>query len=174
MIRPLVLLAGAAAVVTLARPAFAQGPFSDVPADHWAKDAVNELAARGLVTGYPDGTFGGKRVLNRYEFAVVNQRILQQLQHIRPLAAPTAAPSASQDRVTREQLEERLRNLATREQVDRLRSDVDQLSRLMDQLRETMAVLRVEVDQLKREVGDIGGRRPHTNSRSQPKRNGSP
>jgi len=32
-------------------------PFSDTPANHWAYDAIAELAARGLIEGYPDGTF---------------------------------------------------------------------------------------------------------------------
>ena len=39
--------------------AYAANPFSDVPAGHWAYDAVNKLAAEGVVEGYPDGTYGG-------------------------------------------------------------------------------------------------------------------
>ena len=39
--------------------AYAANPFSDVPAGHWAYDAVNKLAAAGVVDGYPDGTYGG-------------------------------------------------------------------------------------------------------------------
>ena len=38
--------------------AYAANPFSDVPAGHWAYDAVNKLAAAGVVDGYPDGTYG--------------------------------------------------------------------------------------------------------------------
>ena len=40
--------------------AYAANPFSDVPAGHWAYDAVNKLAAEGVVDGYPDGTYGGE------------------------------------------------------------------------------------------------------------------
>ena len=58
----------------------AGGPFADVPQGHWAYDAVNDLAKRGIFTGYPDGTFSGKRALTRYEFAVAIQRLLQELQ----------------------------------------------------------------------------------------------
>ena len=39
----------------------AANPFSDVPRDHWAYDAVTQLAADGVVEGYGDGTFRGDR-----------------------------------------------------------------------------------------------------------------
>lgn len=35
------------------------GPFPDVPANHWAANAVEALHARGLLAGYPSGKFGG-------------------------------------------------------------------------------------------------------------------
>src|SRR5438034_3911922 len=79
--RRLALLAGVAVLICFGRPAHAQGVFADVPTDHWAYDAVNELAAHGIFTGYPDQTFGGKRALTRYEFAVAIQRMLQDVQH---------------------------------------------------------------------------------------------
>ena len=41
-------------LLAVAVPAFAQGPFSDVPANHWAYNAVNALAEQGLLEGYPD------------------------------------------------------------------------------------------------------------------------
>jgi len=49
-------LASLAAVVLTTSVACAQSPFSDVPRDHWAYDAVTDLAQRGLLIGYPDGT----------------------------------------------------------------------------------------------------------------------
>jgi len=55
-------------------------PFADVPADHWAYDAVVELAAAGLIEGYPDGTYGGARMMTRYEAAMVFARALQRLE----------------------------------------------------------------------------------------------
>lgn len=48
---------------------YAANPFSDVPAGHWAYDAVNKLAAEGVVEGYPGGTYGGDRLMTRYEMA---------------------------------------------------------------------------------------------------------
>lgn len=44
-------------------------PFVDVPLNHWAYDAVQSLSAKGVIVGYPDGTFGGGKSLTRYEFA---------------------------------------------------------------------------------------------------------
>ena len=51
--------------------------FPDVPSNHWAYEAVSDLSRRGLVEGYPDGTFGGDRLLTRYEFAEIVYRALQ-------------------------------------------------------------------------------------------------
>ncbi len=48
--------------------------FPDVAANHWAYEAVSDLSRRGLVEGYPDGTFGGDRLLTRYEFAQIVYR----------------------------------------------------------------------------------------------------
>src|SRR5665811_504102 len=62
-------------VLALALPVFAN-PFVDVPLNHWAYDAVQSLAAKGIVIGYPDGTFGGNRTLTRYEFAEAVARVM--------------------------------------------------------------------------------------------------
>ena len=51
--------------------------FPDVPSNHWAYEAVSDLSRRGLVEGYPDGTFGGDRLLTRYEFAEIIYRAIQ-------------------------------------------------------------------------------------------------
>ena len=51
--------------------------FPDVPSNHWAYEAVSDLSRRGLVEGYSDGTFGGDRMLTRYEFAQIVYRAIQ-------------------------------------------------------------------------------------------------
>lgn len=51
--------------------------FPDIPTNHWAYEAVSDLSRRGLVGGYPDGTFGGDRMLTRYEFAQIVYRAIQ-------------------------------------------------------------------------------------------------
>ena len=56
--------------------------FPDVPENHWAFEAVNDLAKRGLIIGYEDGMFKGDRVLTRYEFAEVVHRAIQRAKEI--------------------------------------------------------------------------------------------
>ena len=59
-----------ALVVGAASTTFAAAnPFSDVPADHWAYDAVTQLAADGVIEGYGDTTFRGQQNITRYEMA---------------------------------------------------------------------------------------------------------
>ena len=59
-----------ALVVGAASTTFAAAnPFSDVPADHWAYDAVSQLAADGVIEGYGDTTFQGDKNITRYEMA---------------------------------------------------------------------------------------------------------
>ena len=67
----------AALVVGAASTTFAAAnPFSDVPADSWAYDAVSTLAADGVVDGYPDGTYKGQNTMTRYEMAQIVARAM--------------------------------------------------------------------------------------------------
>ncbi|GHF62581.1 polyhydroxyalkanoate synthesis regulator phasin [Deinococcus metalli] len=52
---------------------------TDVPAGHWAKDAIDKLVSRGIILGYPDGTYRGTQNLTRYEAAVIIARLLDQI-----------------------------------------------------------------------------------------------
>lgn len=72
-----VYLAGLLTVLGLG---FGQAQFSDVPAGHWAKEAVERIAACGLITGFPDGTFRGNTNLTRYQAALIFQRLLNEIQ----------------------------------------------------------------------------------------------
>ena len=73
------ILVLSAALATTAAFAVAQTQtkFSDIPAGHWATQAVEAIAADGLITGYQDGTFQGARTLTRYEAATIFYRLLQ-------------------------------------------------------------------------------------------------
>ena len=51
--------------------------FPDVPANHWAYDYVATLAGNGVIVGYPDGQFGGDRMMTRYEMAALIYRAMQ-------------------------------------------------------------------------------------------------
>ena len=70
MKKTLVSALTAALVVGAASTTFAAAnPFSDVPAGHWAYDAVAQLAQDGVVEGYGDTTFQGDKNITRYEMA---------------------------------------------------------------------------------------------------------
>ncbi len=83
MKKSLVLLAAAGlafiGLPTVSHAQAASGPFADVPTDHWAYQSVDTLQKAGIVIGYPDGTYGGRRPMTRYEFAVAIARLLAQM-----------------------------------------------------------------------------------------------
>jgi len=145
----------ALAVLCIA-PVYAQGAFSDVPSEHWAYDAVESLQAKGILQGYPDGTFQGKRTMSRYELATVIARLLQQL----PPAVDTS------NLVTKDQLEALknsipapsvpgvapdLSNLATKD-------DVAAIRKLVDGFKDELQSLGVDVDQVKRDLSALTAR----------------
>ncbi len=74
--------AAAAACLALAlAPLHARAtPFADVPANHWAYQAIASLAADGLVEGYPGGPFKGDRPLTRYEMAAIVARVIAKIE----------------------------------------------------------------------------------------------
>ena len=69
---------------------YAANPFSDVPAGHWAYDAVNKLAAEGVIEGYPGGTYGGDRLMTRYEMAQITAKAMAKGANADRLAAEFA------------------------------------------------------------------------------------
>jgi len=137
--------------------------FADVPTDHWAYQAVNNLQERGIVIGYPDGTFGGKRAMTRYEFAVAIDRLVDWVN--RTIAASpknggvseedvrriiAEHPGVTEDRV-RELIEERVRNLPTRE-------DLETIRRLTEEFRDELAALGTNVEALRRDLDALKAR----------------
>lgn len=70
--------------------AYAASPFSDVPAGHWAYDSISKLAAAGVIDGYGDSTFGGDRLLTRYEMAQITARAMAKGANVDKLAAEFA------------------------------------------------------------------------------------
>ena len=110
-------------VLALALPALAN-PFVDVPLNHWAYDAVQSVAAKGIFIGYPDGTFGGNRAATRYEFAMATARMLAYME---------------------QRIDEA--GFATQE-------DVAMLEKLVQEFADELRLLGVTVDDLKRALGE--------------------
>ena len=95
-----------ALVVGAASTTFAAAnPFSDVPAGHWAYDAVAQLAADGVIEGYGDGTFRGDQSITRYEMAQMIAKAMAK--------NPSGVDKAMLDRLAAEFREE-LNNLGVR------------------------------------------------------------
>ncbi|WP_444337459.1 S-layer homology domain-containing protein, partial [Phascolarctobacterium succinatutens] len=70
--------------------AYAANPFSDVPAGHWAYDSISKLAAAGVIDGYGDGTFGGDKLMTRYEMAQIVAKAMAKGASVERLAAEFA------------------------------------------------------------------------------------
>jgi hypothetical protein len=114
-------------------PAQAAPLFPDVKDDHWAKDAVAALAAKGLLEGYPDGTFKGDRAATRWEVAMIVARLLAKMEQ----ANATFATKAELDDLRKlvNSLKDELDALGVRvtnleEQVGRLDRRVTELERI--------------------------------------------
>ena len=75
--KKLAALLAIVSVAVLAAPALsATNPFMDVPMNHWAYDAIGQLAAHGILSGYPDGLYKGRQATTRYEMASALARAL--------------------------------------------------------------------------------------------------
>ena len=70
--------------------AYAANPFSDVPAGHWAYDSINKLVAVGVIEGYGDTTFGGDKLMTRYEMAQIVAKAMAKGANVDKLAAEFA------------------------------------------------------------------------------------
>ena len=98
-------LTGALIVGAASTTFAAANPFSDVPAGHWAYDAIAQLAADGVIEGYGDSTFRGDREITRYEMAQMIAKAMAK--------NPSGADKAMLDRLAAEFSEE-LNNLGVR------------------------------------------------------------
>jgi hypothetical protein len=143
----------AVVILLCAVPAIAQGPFTDVPTDHWAYQAVNDLQKDGIIIGYPDGTFAGKRTITRYEFAVAIARMLPLIKgtvvnNNNGTAAPDLSGYALKTDIP---AAVDLSGYATK-------ADLDAIRKLVDEFRDELAQMGVDVDTLKKEVAALDSR----------------
>lgn len=117
-------------------------PFSDVPFSHWAYEAVNKLSARGILQGYPDGTFKGEQAVTRYALAMVTAKMLANVEQMMESGVGT--------------------NLVTRSDLHTLEKltveFADELALLgvkVTALEDDMQVVKEDVSMLKRDVDGI-------------------
>jgi len=151
----LTLIAGASMLVlgcpaiSLAQGTAASGPFADVPADHWAYQSVDTLQKAGIVIGYPDGTYGGKRAMTRYEFAVAIARLMPLVQ-----GAGTGNYATKDDlAAARQDLENKLQ--ANSDAIDALRKLVDEFQPELQKLGQDVAAVKDRLDALEARVAAV-------------------
>ena len=143
MKKSLVLLAGMG-IAFLGSPAIthaqgASGSFADVPTDHWAYGSVDTLQKAGIVIGYPDGTYGGRRPMTRYEFAVAIARLINQIK-------PTDTSG----------LEARI--AGNTDAINALKQLVDGFGPELTRLGQDVAAINARLDALEQRVGKVEGR----------------
>jgi len=155
--KKLTMLVASVMLVAICVPVLAQ-EFPDVPPDHWAYDAVQDLAEKGVIQGYPDGLFGGKRAMTRYEFA---EALSKAIPVIAELAGKPAGPEG--DFATKadvDALSQRVKALedkaAPAAQVTK--EEVDALRKLVDEFRDELAAVGVDVEAVRRDIAALSDR----------------
>ena len=139
--KAIAVMCAAAFMFATVAPAFAQ-PFADVPTNHWAYDAIAELAAKGLIEGYPDGTFKGDRAMTRYEMAMVVARLLARIESIQ-IPAPTPPGVSVADFNAFKAMTQQ---------------NFDTITRLVNEFRAELAALGVRVTAIEEELNAIKAR----------------
>jgi hypothetical protein len=114
-------------------PAGAQS-FSDLPANHWAYDAVSKLVEAGIIEGYPDGEYKGQRRMSRYEMAVMVSRALDNVYSEMDAldAGLTMGQAEDAAAVIRALMEKNLQDEITDGQVEEVADIVDALTYEME------------------------------------------
>ena len=84
------LMLGLLLSMGISASAAAVNPFTDVPAGHWSYTAVERLAAAGIIDGYGNGSFGGDRLMTRYEMAQIVAKAMAKGANVDRLATEFA------------------------------------------------------------------------------------
>ncbi|MBX7133018.1 MAG: S-layer homology domain-containing protein [Fimbriimonadaceae bacterium] len=152
---------GAALVV----PAMAQDNFPDVPDNHWAYQALENMKKEGILVGYPDGLFRGPRPASRYEMAVAINAAYQKLKsmysglddQIKALQEKVDGLSGLPGEV--KDLRDQLAALkATVDGMQSWKDDIDNLKKLAEKFEKELASLGVDVEALKKDLSDLEAR----------------
>lgn len=122
-------------------PAGAQS-FSDLPANHWAYDAINKLVEAGIIEGYPDGEYKGQRTMSRYEMAVMLSRALDRIYNEMDAmdAGLTMGQAEDTAAVVRALMEKNLKDEISDGQVEEVADIVDALTYEMEAELRTLGV----------------------------------
>lgn len=99
--------------------------FPDIPANHWAYEYIAKLAGNGILEGYPDGNFGGDRLMTRYEFAAMLYRAIENGAALEEKIIKEFEPELGRIRVDRISGEDGDRNKIERVRVNATKGERD-------------------------------------------------
>ena len=99
--------------------------FPDIPANHWAYEYIAKLAGNGILEGYPDGSFGGDRLMTRYEFAAMLYRAIENGAALEERIIKEFEPELGRIRVDRISGEDGDRNKIERVRVNATKGERD-------------------------------------------------
>lgn len=153
----LVLAAGTVA------PAFAQDNFPDVPANHWAYDALRRMKQDGLLVGYPDGLFRGGRPASRYELAVAMHAVYTNLKNVtdgldaqvRALQGQMGTGNQADINALKDAVAALQADLAAMKGYG---DDIAALKRAAETFDRELKSLGVDVEAMKKDLGDLASR----------------
>lgn len=152
-----VLAAGAVA------PAFAQDNFPDVPANHWAYEALARMKHDGLLVGYPDGLYRGGRPASRYELAVAMHAVYTNLKNvtdgldaqIKAIQPQTGVASQADVNALKDAVAALQSDLAAMKSYG---DDIAALKRAAETFDKELKSLGVDVEAMKKDLGDLASR----------------
>lgn len=148
-----------AMAVSLSLGAVAQDQFPDVPANHWAYEALEVLKRDGILVGYPDGKYRGTRLATRYEMAVAIHAAYKRMMSMHEgLADQVKALEAAMGTGTGD-ASGLLKELKA--QVDGMKNwgdDVATLKKMVEEFEKELTGLGADVDKIKATLGDLEGR----------------
>ncbi|MBC1221862.1 S-layer homology domain-containing protein [Nostoc sp. UCD121] len=81
----LTVTVGTVAPLITASPSLAQTTFSDVSSNYWAAQFIQQLSQRGVIAGFPDGSFRPEEAVTRAQFAAMVNKAFQKSQQRSPI-----------------------------------------------------------------------------------------
>jgi len=143
----------------VALPALAQDNFPDVPANHWAYEALARLKKDGLLVGYPDGLYRGSRPASRYELAVA---IHAAYTNLRNLTDGLDAQIKAMTTINPQDIQNLKDQVAAlQNEVNAMKGwgdDIAALKKAADQFDRELRSLGVDVEAMKKDLGDLADR----------------
>lgn len=143
----------------IAAPALAQDNFPDVPENHWAYEALENMKREGILVGYPDGTYKGPRDLTRYELAVALNAAYQRLKTMydglanqvaeirRGMGGGGGDTSGLESRLAA--VEAQLRGMS------KFNDDMAAMKKMADEFQKELASLGVDVEAMKKDLASL-------------------